>query len=163
MVDDSCWSSGGHSTPGVFRYMPRYRLHSHSTPGILILHLACDDEPLSPFRSQGLLRPKYKPTLNHYEHTDPPSKLWWFAWPSTHYRYHTPITARDSHAMKILLSWKCHTSHRSTQNTWLHPQVTDTKPTEKLRISVTNRAMSFPAHQLIKWLRWLSNNHPLPS
>ena len=102
MVDDSCWISGGHSSPGVFRYMPRYRLHSHSTPGILILHLACDDEPLSPFRSQGLLRPKYKPTLNHYEHTDPPSKLWWFAWPSTHYRYHTPITARDSHAMRRL-------------------------------------------------------------
>ena len=118
MVDDSCWSSGGHSTPGVFRYMPRYRLHSHSTPGILILHLACDDEPLSPFRSQGLLRPKYKPTLNHYEHTDPPSKLWWFAWPSTHYRYHTPITARDSHAMRRLT--KCHTSHRSTHTSYDH-------------------------------------------
>ena len=116
MVDDSCWISGGHSSPGVFRYMPRYRLHSHSTPGILILHLACDDEPLSPFRSQGLLRPKYKPTLNHYEHTDPPSKLWWFAWPSTHYRYHTPITARDSHAMRRLT--KCHTSHRSTHTSY---------------------------------------------
>ena len=117
MVDDSCWSSGGHWTPRVFRYVPRYRLHSHSTPGILIFHLACDDEPLSPFRSQGLLRPKYKPTLNHYEHTDPPSKLWWFAWPSTHYRYHTPITARDSHAMRRLKK-KYHTSHRSTHTSY---------------------------------------------
>ena len=154
--------------------MPLHRLHSHSTPGIFgcmplhRLRLACGGEPLSPFRSQGLLSHKYSPMFirprNHYKHTDPPSRLWWlFAWPSNHYRHHTPINARDSHAMKKLLSWKCHTRHRSTQNTWLHPQVTDTEPTEKSRLSVTNRAMSFPALQLIKWLRWLSNNHPLPS
>ena len=122
MVDDSCWSSGGHSTPGVFRYMPQFvplhRLHSHSTPGIFgfmplhRLHLACGGEPLSPFRSQGLLRPKYTPTLNHYKHTDPPSKLWWFAWPSTHYRYHTPITARDSEEIN-----KMPRSRRKSQET----------------------------------------------
>ena len=70
-----------HSTPEIFGFMPLHGLHSHSTPGIFgfmplhRLHLACDGEPLSPFRSQGLLRPKYKPTLNHYKHTDPPSKL----------------------------------------------------------------------------------------
>ena len=97
-----------HSTGFTYGFVPLHRLQRNSTPEIFgfmplhRLHLACGGEPLSTFRSQGLLSPKYKPTRNHYKHTDPPSKLWWFAWPSTHYRYHTPITARDSHAMRRL-------------------------------------------------------------
>ena len=69
-----------HSTPEIFGFMPLHRLHSHSTPGIFgfmplhRLHLAFGGEPLSPFRSQGLLSPKYSPTFirpsNRYKHTE---------------------------------------------------------------------------------------------
>ena len=40
---------------------------------------------------------------------------------------------------------------------------TDTKHNVKSRTSVTNRTTSFPVRQPIKWPRWLSTNHPLPS
>ena len=58
-----------HSTPGIFGCMPLHRLR-----------LACGGEPLSRFRSQGLLSHKSSPMFirpsNHYKHTDPPSRLW---------------------------------------------------------------------------------------
>ena len=44
-----------------------------------------------------------------------------------------------------------------------HWGTTDTKHNVKSRTSVTNRTTSFPVRQPIKWPRWHSTHHPLPS